>query len=138
MPTEAARRPWWPLYFQLLQHRSTRICLWILVLVFTISLLGLGATPAAVGVANPPWDKLLHFGAYGTLATMVSFALGGNQPLRAIILTTLVGCMDEGLQLIEPGRHAGIDDLLVDVIAAILASVLCQWVYARIESHVSA
>lgn len=134
MPTEALPA----LLLKWLQRPTTRLLLGLLAGIFTLSLLGLGATPAAVGVANPPWDKLLHFVTYGCLATLVSLALGGKRPWLAALITVLVGCVDEGLQLIEPGRHAGVDDLLADIAAAVLVALLCQRLYARIENHAQA
>lgn len=132
MPTEALRPA---VLLSWLQRPGTRMLLWLLAGIFSLSLLRLGATPAAVGVANPPWDKLLHFATYGCLAGMVSLALGARHPWRAAMLTALIGCIDEGLQLIEPGRHAGLDDLLADIVAAVLVAHACRWLYARIERH---
>lgn len=127
MPTERAASDWRSQLAHVLQQPRVRLLCGMGALLFAISLLGLGATPVAVGVANPPWDKLLHLMAYATVAGLIALGLGGRRPGMTIALALTLARIDEGLQHFEPGRNADLADLMTDAVAAILASSLCAW-----------
>lgn len=127
MPTERSRANWRDQLAGVLQKPGVRLLCGTTALLFAISLLGLGATPAAIGVANPPWDKLLHLMAYATVAGLIALGFGGRRPALSIGLALLLAGVDEGLQYFEPGRNADLADLMTDAVAAVLASSLCAW-----------
>lgn len=108
----------------LLQSRTTRTAALLGAGLLAISLLGLGTTSMAVNVVDEPWDKLLHFCTYAGLTALVALGFGGRRPWLTIGVVVTLACVDEGLQLYEPGRHADLDDLLVDIVAAISVTAL--------------
>ncbi|MBK1678940.1 VanZ family protein [Rhodocyclus tenuis] len=96
--------------------------------VLVIGLLGIGATPVAVGLVNEPWDKLAHLGTFAVLGGLLAAGFGGGRPWLATALALSVGIADEGLQLFHPGRQAGWDDLAADLTGAALAA-LALWFF---------
>ncbi len=108
-----------------LSRQMTRTTLIRLVAVFACIafVLGLfigGAQPVAVGLFRPPWDKLAHIVAFGTLTVLVEFALRPRAWLL-IALPLLVSALDEFHQAFLPGREAGFDDWLAGGVGALLA-----------------
>ena len=69
------------------------------------------------------YDKFLHFGAYAGLAFLLAATLTVLRRRRGALLLPLAiaaiyGCVDELSQRAVPGRHAGIDDWIADVLGA--------------------
>ncbi|MGE5467693.1 MAG: VanZ family protein [Ignavibacteria bacterium] len=91
----------------------------------------LGAKPIAVNLVPEPWDKLAHFVAYGTIAALLAVGFTQRQPLRLILLVSLVGALDEWHQVYLPGRSASVGDFLTDVAAAVVAVTLIDWLRLR-------
>jgi VanZ family protein len=91
----------------------------------------LGAKPVAVGLFPEPWDKLAHFTAYGAIAALLAVGTARRQPLCLILLVSLVGALDEWHQVYLPGRSSDITDFLTDVVAAIVAITLVDWLRLR-------
>jgi len=98
-------------------------------------LLALGATPLAVGLFVPPWDKAAHFLAYLTIGCLVALGFGRRRPLLGIILTIALGATDESLQFFEPGRMPELADLMADSAGAFASSLLAS--RGVITTHVS-
>ena len=94
-------------------------------------LLGVGATPVAVGLVQAPWDKLAHIGAYAVLTLMLAAGFSGRRPLLATSLAFAVGVIDEAMQAFHPGRHAGFADLGADLAGALLAATLFWYLWGR-------
>ena len=119
----------------------------------TVVIQGLRAKPAsaeigvALGVAVVYLMVLLrmalaersHLIEYGVVASFVYEALkerksqGGRVPLPsvpAVLVTGLVGVLDEGIQLLLPSRHFDPVDMVFNVLAAVMA-VLARVALAR-------
>jgi VanZ family protein len=67
--------------------------------------------------------KLAHVVGFGVLALLARWAFDGSPRagLRAVLLTAGFGAFDELHQAFTPGRRPGVDDWLVDTLAAVLA-----------------
>ncbi len=86
-----------------------------------------GAQPHAVGLLDPPWDKVAHLLAFGTFGGLAWVMLGGTRPaadILAPLAAIAVGIADEWMQARLPGRHAGLDDLAADAIGALSVVLL--------------
>jgi VanZ family protein len=114
------------------------------VLAFTLvaaNLLWHGAQPYAVGLVQPPWDKIAHvvlFAGFGGAAWVM---LGGARPtadLLAPMAAMAVGIADEVLQGYNPGRVVGLADLAADAfgaLVAVAALIALRTRLRRIRSH---
>ena len=95
------------------------------------ALLGVGATPVAVGLVQAPWDKLAHIWAYAVLSLLLAAGFSGRRPLLATALAFAVGVIDETMQAFHPGRHADLADLGADLAGALLAATLLWYLWGR-------
>jgi VanZ family protein len=95
-----------------------------LLMLMLVALFVGGAQPQAVGIVPAPWDKLAHAVFFCVFAVLLSRAV--SLPIGwIIILALLVGAVDEWHQLFLPGRMAGWDDWLADLVGA---SVGLGWI----------
>lgn len=101
-------------------------------LLITSLLLYLGAKPFAVGLIQPPWDKLAHLLLFSLIATLLWFGVPGRQPLLLIGLVSAIGALDEWHQASLPGRSADVVDLLTDIASASLTVLVLQSRPARL------
>jgi VanZ family protein len=109
--------------------RLAVVFLWMVLLTFWSSL-------STLPFDRPPVEHLLfglqhraaHIVAFGTLALLARWAFDGlpRPALLAIILASSFGAVDELHQVFTPRRHPGLDDWLVDTLAACLAVLI--WV----------
>lgn len=84
-----------------------------------------GAQPQAVGLIPAPWDKLAHATFFFIFALLLSRFVA--LPLALVIaLSLLVGVADEIHQSFLPGRVAGWDDWLADVVGTGFGLVWCK------------
>ncbi|MFH1869395.1 MAG: VanZ family protein [Pseudomonadota bacterium] len=90
-----------------------------------------GATPAAVGLIDAPWDKLVHVLTYATLCLLLAGGFNGRRPLLAASLAFAIGVTDEAMQSFYPGRHADLADLGADLAGALLATALLRLLWGR-------
>lgn len=104
------------------QHtRFSRMSCLVVALIIFFMMVVIGSLPGeanALSAVVP--DKLLHFSAYAVMSGLIYSGLEGNKIRRAIatiLLTGLLGGLDEGIQLFLPYRNAGIDDWGVDMLA---------------------
>jgi len=95
------------------------------IVAFVLGLFIGGAQPVAVGLFPPPWDKLAHIVAFGSLAVLVEFALRPRMWLF-FALPLLVSALDEIHQIWLPGRSAGVDDWLAGAVGVTLAWLLLR------------
>lgn len=94
----------------------------MLLAMMLVSLFVGGAQHFAVGLFPAPWDKLAHATFFLVLAFLLRYlSLPG---IFVIAVAMLVGMADEILQAFLPGRTAGWDDWLADVVGATLAVIL--------------
>jgi len=96
----------------------------ILALLVVLALLYMGSQPVAVGLFQPPWDKLAHFVVYGGIAALCALGLADLPPWVPVALVAGIGLLDESLQALEPGRTPDLGDFLADVTAALCAVVV--------------
>lgn len=99
--------------------------------ILVVGLLGIGATPVAVGLVREPWDKLAHLATFAVLGGLLAAGFGGRRPWLATALALSVGMADEGLQLFHPGRQSGWDDLAADLAGAALAAAALWFAWGR-------
>lgn len=99
--------------------------------VLVAGLLGVGATPAAVGLVRPPWDLLAHLGTYALLGLLLGWGFSGRRPLLASSLAFAVGVIDEAMQIFHPGRHADFADLAADCVGILLAMAVLRLLWGR-------
>lgn len=126
MPTEAMRAP---RPTPLLALRSA-LCFSAAGLLVA-GLLGVGATPVAVGLVQAPWDKLAHLVTYALLGLLLAAGFSGRRPLLATGLAFAVGVIDEVQQAFQPGRHADLADLGADFCGALLAAMILWYLWGR-------
>lgn len=88
--------------------------------IFVALLFWAGSQPEAAGLFQSPWDKLVHFMAFGILAVMLCIGFQGRWPLLIIFLVTCVGALDEWRQAFLPGRTMSLADLAMDMTAAVV------------------
>jgi len=114
---------------------------WAIVAAYMAAIFTASAGP---GVTLPPgrnWDKVLHAGAYGVMAALVTWAVTrgqlrratGRMALVAAAISTLYGASDEVHQLFVPGRQADLADLAADAAGACCAAgaILAWGIIAR-------
>lgn len=103
-------------------------------LLLIAALFYLGSQPFAVGLFQPPYDKVAHFAAFGGMALLLTLASVGRWPLAVVCAVTLVGAMDEWHQVYLPGRSPDIGDLAADIAAAaavVVAAALLRGAASR-------
>lgn len=100
--------------------RPVRLACAGLAIALTVNLFYLGAGPGAVNLFQPPWDKVAHFTAFAVLTALVAIGVGLNRVWIALGIVVLIGLADEAHQATLPGRHAGIDDWVIDAAAAMV------------------
>lgn len=89
-------------------------------IIFVTLLFWGGGQPEAVGLFQPPWDKVVHFMAFGMLAFMLWIGFQGRWPLLIIFLVGCVGALDEWRQTFLPGRAMSFGDFAMDMIAVVV------------------
>lgn len=123
----SARNPGsWP-FLARVAFQPTRRERWLACVALLLVLVNLfyqGAQPYAVGLFQPPWDKLAHLVVYSGFAVLSWVLLGGRHPGRVIAINALIGFCDEFAQAFEPGRSLDAGDWAVDVLAAVIVVVV--------------
>ena len=106
--------------------RTRFLCLLLLVSLVT-AMLFFGSQPGAEAVIPaPPWDKLAHLFVFGGFAALGWVVLGARSYLGPVLLTGIIGLMDEGMQYYAPGRTADITDIVADLIGATMALLVLK------------
>lgn len=75
-----------------------------------------GSQPEAAKLIPPPWDKLAHLTWFAVLAGLLRLGLARCRAWGVVMFCLGVALWDEWRQLSLPGRAAGWDDLLFDVL----------------------
>jgi VanZ family protein len=87
-----------------------------------------GAEPSAQPlVILPPWDKVVHFFYYGTMAFLLAFAAGRRWLIVPLLLVPVIGALDEWHQAGIPGRDASFFDWVADELGTL------AFVYAYVK-----
>jgi len=94
------------------------LCL-LLAAAVVFQLFYLGSQQFAAGLVTAPWDKLAHLTVYSAITALLWIGTGGSMPVLVIIAVIAIGALDELHQAGVPGRHAGMDDFLVDICAGV-------------------
>lgn len=98
-----------------LLYRSCRITAWPLAVFIAL----LHVVPAAQRPVTPMGHGLEHIGIFLLLGLV--FGLGYPRRLRAVLPGLVVYCLTvEAVQLVVPGRHARISDLLINAASALM------------------
>lgn len=90
--------------------------------------------PQAIGILQPPFDKLAHFAVYCALGISLALATRGRTvpALMALIAVVVaIGAADELYQTMVPGRHSELGDFLVDTAAACIVVPLMHRLVSR-------
>ncbi|BCM24229.1 VanZ family protein [Methyloradius palustris] len=111
MPIKASR------YRAVAIQQLALICLVVMLLGIFIG----GEASGAGSLFPSPWDKLVHFIAYGSIGIFLGMILKSKPLALILILVVLIGAADEFHQIYIPGRHAGLDDLSADLIGGLAA-----------------
>jgi VanZ family protein len=79
------------------------------------------------------FDKVVHFGAFGLLATLVArVGPGWRGAVWGLVLTSAFGATDEWHQSFVPGRSCDFFDWVADTLgAAIAVACYARWVRYR-------
>ena len=100
--------------------RLKYLSLGLLVLLVASIFIG-GEAPGAGSLFPPPWDKAVHFLAFGTIGVLAGLAFP-RLPLWGVwIVVVALGAADELHQMFIIGRQAGLDDLLADAVGGLAA-----------------
>lgn len=84
-----------------------------------------GGQPGAIGLFPSPWDKLAHTLFFFLIVMLLR--LGLDLPLWFLAgITAALGAADEIHQLNLPGRSAGFDDWLADVVGVLCAVMILK------------
>jgi len=102
----------------------------------TVGLFYLGSQPFAVGLFDPPYDKIAHFVLFFALASVFWLAVGGRWSLLVVLFVAGLGALDEWHQAYLPGRSVDLSDFLADLAAAVCAvGILLLWRRWHYESR---
>jgi VanZ family protein len=113
-----------------------RICL-VLALLLIALIFGMADSSLATGSLNfqPPLDKLLHAGVYGTIAALLWSAGILRSRIGLWLLVVGIGILDELQQRSITGRESSLHDLLADMVGVTLglwlAGCVLSWVLVR-------
>jgi VanZ family protein len=78
-------------------------------------------------VIVPPWDKVVHFFYYGTIAALLAHGVGLRWLIVPLILVPTIGALDEWNQAGIPGRDSSLFDWLADEAGTVVAVVLYRY-----------
>ena len=93
----------------------------------------LGAQPIAVGLFNPPWDKLAHIATFALVGCAAGIASGAKGWFRVgccVAGALTLGIADELHQVYLPGRSASWSDLVADAAGGLASAALLHFVPA--------
>ncbi|WP_460841447.1 VanZ family protein [Noviherbaspirillum agri] len=97
-------------------------CLMAAILLYVLMIL-IGSVPGeAEALSAVVYDKFLHFAAYAVLSGLLYVGLRGSpgsRALQTLVVTGLLGGLDEAIQSFMPYRHANWADWQVDMLAAL-------------------
>ena len=102
-------------------------------IVLVTCLFWLGAKPVAVGLFPEPIDKVAHFATFGLIASLLWLSVLRGKPFLVVAVVSAVGAADEFHQRFLPGRSAGLDDLAMDILAALVVTFLLEYARRRAD-----
>jgi len=90
-------------------------------MLMVFSLFYVGSKPVAVGLFQPPWDKVAHGVFFSAIAVLFWVAANGRWPVLIALAVIAIGGLDELHQMNLPGRSADWADFLVDMLSSAVA-----------------
>lgn len=90
-------------------------------------LFGFGSTKASGGLVPSPWDKVVHFSVFATLAIGLRIVMPKLSFLLIAILGLSIGAADELHQFLVPTRQPDLDDWLADFAGTLAGLALWFW-----------
>lgn len=105
----------------LIKPNVLRNCALISLIIFVACLFIGGEQPGAGSIFPPPWDKLAHIIAYGSIGVLLGLAFPNCNLYWIIIVVVVIGGADEVHQIFLPGRQAGLDDWAADWVGAVFS-----------------
>ena len=94
----------------------------------------IGAAPSAQPQwFREPFDKLLHFIYFATIAALFAHGSGAKRFWLPLILVPLIGALDEWHQMSVPGRYASVWDWSADLAGSLTA----MYVYWRWHPYIT-
>jgi len=103
----------------------------LLVLAIAIVFIG-GEMPGAGSLFPSPWDKVVHVITFGTIGVLAGLSFTSRSLLLIWVFITCLGSADEIHQIFIVGRQPGFDDLIADMIGALLVLPLIAWLRLRL------
>jgi len=99
-------------------HPALRILSLICVIAVAIQLCLMPEPAFAERIVEATWDKAVHATVYGGIAFLLWVAFNGRGAILIWALVTLVGAIDETMQIYTPGRDADLHDFYADALGA--------------------
>jgi VanZ family protein len=95
---------------------------WLWPLAIVLLICSASAKPTVAGPRIANFDKLVHFGVYGLLATLVCRQTRGARGAAwSLLAVSAFGATDEIHQYFVPGRYAEVADWVADTLGAAVA-----------------
>lgn len=93
-----------------------------------------GEAPVAGKLFAAPWDKVVHLLVFGSIGVFVALSVPRLPAVAIPAIVATIGALDEFHQAFLPGRQAGFDDWLADLIGGVLVLLIVprlRFVYYR-------
>jgi len=100
-------------------RKTLKVIPLIVATAIVLALFVLGRLPGAGSLFPSPWDRLAHLCVYGALAICLRLGAGHLSAAWVVLITAVIGLLDEIHQAFIPGRTAGIIDFLADTCGAL-------------------
>lgn len=91
-----------------------------LALIFSIFSLADSSLATGENRVNPPMDKVLHAGIYGSIAVLIKFSGMVKRSVTVWFLVIGIGVLDELHQAMIIGRQSSVADLMADAVGVSL------------------
>jgi VanZ family protein len=102
------------------------LCL-ITVIAVAIQLCVLPEPGFAERIVEATWDKAVHATVYGGIAFLLWVAFNGRGAILIWALVSLVGAIDETVQIYTPGRDPDLHDFYADALGAMAVLFVLQF-----------
>lgn len=103
-------------------------------LVLTLFLLGSDETSYYALPGRETLSGIYHFIFYSFLTVLVWLSFRVPSRFKVIVVVSLVGVVDEGIQYLLNFRHASWNDWLIDVAAVVLTCILLEALEAQVRT----
>jgi len=107
-------------------NRMVRTLCFITVVAVAIQLCVLPEPAFAERIVEVTWDKAVHATVYGGIAFLLWVAFNGRGAVLICALVSLVGAIDETIQIYTPGRDPDLHDFYADALGAMAVLFVLQ------------